>query len=81
MLIKASRYYGALLEMQVKKERDWHWSRKPMMLIAETVGWNRKSYFKMADTDKKTHISAPRQDSWTIQNVITLFSDRETQFN
>ena len=49
--------------------------------IAETVGWNRKSYFKMADTDKKTFISAPRQDGWTIQNVITMFSDRKTQFN
>ena len=49
--------------------------------IPETVGWNRKPYLKMAETDKRTYISAPRQDSWTIQNVITMFSDRETQFN
>ena len=34
--------------------------------IAETDGWNRKSYFKMADTDKKTYISVPRQDGRTI---------------
>ena len=41
--------------------------------IPETVGWNRKPYLKMVETDKTTYISAPRQDSWTIQNVITMF--------
>ena len=35
--------------------------------IAEIVG--RKSYSKMADTDKKTYISAVRQDSRTAPDA------------
>ena len=49
MFIKASRYYGALLEMQMKKERGWQGLAlvvEPNDAIPETVGWNRKLIFK-----------------------------------
>ena len=81
MFIKASRYYGALFAIANEKGKGLALVEEANDAIAVNVGWNRKSYFKMADTNKKTYISAPRQDSWTIQNVITMFSDRETQFN